>query len=112
MQSGLLRKLKKASGSALDHIGNTIKHKPVESYVVYFVSPKTQKKIAMQAYHDMGEAKQHLQEFKKRYGKYVQAGVEESVSDKTKDSAVQKFSSKERKLSTSIKKCRDKLKRK
>lgn len=75
----------------------TVGHSPSapkvnEFHVVYYVSPKTGKKIALQAYEDVGLAKSHLQEFKNLYGKLVQAGIEQEVTGVNATMAMQGWS--------------------
>jgi hypothetical protein len=99
-------RLNKASLDAVIGPVEATKRKLSPYYIVYFVSPKTQKMIVMQAYPDQAGAKEHLAQFKKRYGKLVQAGIQETFPDKNKDLAIQHFSG-GRAMKQTVAKCRD-----
>lgn len=47
-----------------------------EKYVVYSVSPKTNKKIVHQAYDDPSEAKDHAKNLRRLYGEFIQVGID------------------------------------
>lgn len=83
--------MKKAS--AMDHIGHTPKASQTGDYhMVYFVSPKTGKKVLMQGYEDPAMANSHLKEFRRLYGSLVMAGIEEYSGSPVASVAMQNYS--------------------
>lgn len=88
------------------------KAKPAPFWMVYFISPKNGKKVVLQSYEDRAEAQDHLSEFKKRYGKMIQAGIEETEPAANRSAAVQNFArARSKRLSKAIAKCTEVLKK-